>query len=168
MAQTGINESMNTYPVVNPIRRVAYTLVGLLAGNAILLLFLLQNAFRLRVSLLAAHMGEPELQIPIAFQMFVIYAVFAFAGWLLVGLPTALFFPACSFTRLSWPVRVLLGAALGPLALFVIFVLLAHGHINSRTFTGMGIEWAYSILVSSVSFVVYAALRGKEKVDEHT
>lgn len=153
---------------VNPIRRLAYALVGLLAGNAILLLFLLQNAFRLRAMLLAAHMGEPARQIPVALQMFVLYAIFAFVGWLLVGLPTALLVPARSFTCLSWPLRVFVGAALGPLALFAIFVLLTHGHINSRAFKGTGGLWAYSILVSTVSFVVYVALLAKEKVAERS
>jgi hypothetical protein len=62
---------------------------------------------------------------------------------------------------LSWPVRVIVGAALGPLALFLLFVLLSHGHIDFNdhgTFTGTSWLWAFSILVSTVSFVLYAAL----------
>jgi hypothetical protein len=168
LAPSGIRESMNTNLTVNPIRRLAYAFVGLLAGIAILLLFLLQNAFRVRAMLLAAHMGEPARQISYALQVFVLYAIFSFVGWVLVGLPTALAFPARSITRLSWPLRVVVGAALGPLALFAIFVLLAHGHINSLSFTGTSVLWAYSILVSTVSFVVYVALLGKEEVAEHT
>jgi drug/metabolite transporter (DMT)-like permease len=78
-------------------------------------------------------------------------------------------FPARSITRLSWPLRMLVGAALGPLALLVIFVLLRHGHLEiSGTFRGSGWLWAYSILVSTVSFVLYVFLLRKEKVVEHT
>ena len=160
---------MNTNRALNPTRRVAYAFVGLLGGNAALLLFLLQNAIRLRASLLAMHMGEPARQIPLALEMFVLYAPFSFVGWLLVGLPTALFFPARSITRLSWPLTMLVGAALGPLALVVIFVLLSHGHLEiSGTFRGSGWLWAYSILISTVSFVLYVFLLRKEKIVAHT
>ncbi len=156
---------MNRNRALNPTRRVAYAFVGLLGGNAALLLFLLQNAIRLRASLLAMHMGQPALQIPLALEMFAFYAPFSFVGWLFVGVPVALFFPARSIKRLSWPVRVLVGTALGPLALFFVFVLLSHGHIDFRdhgTFTGTSLLWALSILVSTVSFVLYAALLREE------
>jgi hypothetical protein len=160
---------VNTNHVLNLTRRVAYAFVGLLGGNAVLLLFLLQNALRLRASLLAMHMGEPARQIPLALEMFVFYSPFSFVGWLLVGLPTALFFPARSIRRLPWPLRLLAGAALGPLALLVIFVLLGHGHLEfPGTFRGTGWLWAYSILVSTVSFVLYVFLLRKEKVVECT
>lgn len=109
-------KSMNTKLAVNLIKRLAYAFVGLLVGNAILLLYLLQNALRYRASLLAAHMGEPGRQIPQALQMFVLYAHVSFFGWLFVGLPVALFFSARSITRLPWPLSLLVGAALGPLA----------------------------------------------------
>ncbi len=150
---------MNTHPAVNPIKRLAYAFVGLLAGDAILLLFLLQNAIRIRADLLALHMGEPG---------------FSFVGWLFVGLPIALFLPARFIARLPWALRLFAGAALGPLALFLIFMLasdssraaLAHGHILPGMFTNTASLWPFSILVSTVSFVLYAALLRKEKVME--
>ena len=114
------------------------------------------------------HMGEPARQIPIALQLFVLYAGFSFVGWLLVGFPIALLLPARSITSLWWPLRVLVGAALGPLALLVIFVLLGHGHISSTSFTNTSVLWAYSILVSTVSFVLYIALLHKQRVSDHT
>jgi hypothetical protein len=154
---------VNTSPTLNRTKRVVYAFVGLLGGEAALLLFLLQNAYRLRTYLLTTHIGQPARQIPLAFEMFCIYAVFSFAGWLLLGLPTALIFPARLITGLPWILRLLLGAALGPLALFLIFLLLAHGHLEfPATFRGMGVEWGYSILVSTVSFVLYGAMLGKK------
>src|SRR5258708_4047207 len=107
---------MNTNLAVNLVKRTAYAFVGLLAGDLVLLLFLLQNALRIRADLLALHMGEPARQIPVALQLFVLYASLSFVGWLLVGLPIALLLPARSITSLWWPLRVLVGAALGPLA----------------------------------------------------
>jgi hypothetical protein len=158
---------MNANLAVNPIKRLAYAFVGLLAGNTILLLFLLQNAIRIRALLLASHMGKPALEIPLALQMSVLYASFSLAGWLLVGLPTALFVPVRSIMRLPWPVRLLVGAALGPFALLVIFVLLGHGHIGfPASFTGTRMLRAYAILVFAVSFAVYVALLCREKVIE--
>ena len=74
--------------------RVACAFVGLLAGNVALLLFLLQNAVRIRADLLAMHMGEPGRQIPLALEMWALYAPFSFVGWLFVGVPIALLFPA--------------------------------------------------------------------------
>jgi len=160
---------MNTNLAVSPIKRLAYAFVGLLAGDAILLLFLMQNALRVRAMLLAVHMGEPARTIPVALQMFTLYATFSFVGWLLVGLPIALFFPARSVTRLPWPLTLLVGAALGPLALLAIFVLLGRGHISfPSSFTGTGGFWAFSILVSTVSFVVYVALLRKKMLVEHS
>jgi hypothetical protein len=101
--------------------------------------------------------------------MFVLSASFSFAGWLLVGLPTALFFPVRSIMRLPWALRLLVGAALGPFALLVIFVLLGHGHIGfSASFAGTRVLWAYAIFVSAVSFAVYVALLYREKVIEQT
>lgn len=91
----------------NAPRRLAYAFIGLLGGDAALFLFLLQNAFRFRADLLALHMGEPARQIPIALEMFVFYAPFSLVGWLLVGLPIAVFFPTRFITRLSWPLRFL-------------------------------------------------------------
>jgi hypothetical protein len=142
---------------VNPAKRLAYALVGLLAGDVMLLFFLLQHA--LHATLLA---GEPARMIPDALQMFVLYAIFSFVGWLLIGLPTALIIPAGSITRLSWPFALILGAVLGPPALLVIFLLLGRGHIYFRNFAEISTLFAYSILVSSVAFMVYLALLRKE------
>jgi len=149
---------------IRALNRVKSAFVGLLGGNLALLLFLLQNAIRLRADLLAMHMGEPARQIPFAVEMWVFYVPFSFVGWLFVGVPIALIFPASSIKSLSWILRVFIGAALGPLALFLIFALLSHGHIqfgNPGTFTGTSSLWAFSILISTVSFLIYVVLLGE-------
>lgn len=149
---------------VTTARRLTYAFVGLVAGDAMLLLYLLQNALRARAWLISVHMGEPERQIPIALDLFIVYAVFSFAGWLFVGLPTAVFFPARFIARLSWPLALLAGAVLGPVALVMIFLLHDHGHIYlSSSFAESVTPYAYSSLVSSVCFIVYRALLRREK-----
>ena len=59
---------------------------------------------------------------------------------------------------------LLVGAVLGPLALLIIFVLLAHGHLEfPGTFKGTGSLWAFSILVSTVSFGLYERKKSLEQ-----
>jgi hypothetical protein len=152
-------------PDVHPGKRLAYAFVALLAGNTALFLFLLQNALRVRSMLVAEHMGEPARVIPAMLQQFVLYAMFSFLGWLLVGVPIAVFFRAGSIAGLSWPLALLIGAALGPLALLGIFPVLNRGHFPS-SFAHTGWFWCFSALVSTVSFAVYAGVLRKKISDE--
>jgi hypothetical protein len=142
---------------INPAKRLLYALIGLVAGDLMLLFVLVQHS--IHATLLA---GEPATTIADAVQTFALYAIFSFVGWLFVGLPAVLLFPATSFTRLSWPLAVVVGAALGPPALLVIFVLLGRNHIYFRNLGEIGTLFAYTILVSTVSCMVYLVLLRKE------
>lgn len=147
-----------TNPGVRFLRRLARAFAALLAGDAVLLLLVLCNAIRVRAALTASHMGNPGAEIPLALQMFAVYAVFSFVGWLVVGLPIA-GLPAYVLARLEWPVCLFLGAALGPLALLIVFFLLARGHlIWPASFRDTGMFWVCTIVVSTVAFPVYVAL----------
>jgi hypothetical protein len=140
-----------------PAKRLAYTFVGLLAGDVMLLFFLLRHA--LHATLFA---GEPVLRVGDALQLFVLYAAFSILGWVLIGLPTALIFPAGFITRLSWPFALIVGAALGPPALLVIFILFGDAHVYFRNAAETGTLFGYSMLVSTIAFVVYLALLRKD------
>ena len=142
---------------ISPAKRLLYALVGLLAGDLMLLFFLLQHA--LHATILA---GEPASTIPDTVQTFMLYAIFSFVGWILVGLPATLLFPARSITALSWPRALIVGATVGPLALLVIFALLSRSHIYFRNLAEISTLFVYTILVSTVSFTVYLALLRKE------
>jgi hypothetical protein len=142
---------------VKSTKRLGYAFAGLLAGDATLLFFVLRGTI-----LAALYKGQLYGEISIILELFAVYACASLVGWLIVGLPTALFFPSRWITGLSWPVTLLVGAALGPLALFAIFVLLARGRIHiPGAFAGTGALWVFSILVSTVSFLLYAALLRK-------
>lgn len=98
---------------------------------------------------------------PQVLTMFPFYAAFSVTGWILVGIPIALVFPARLVTRMAWPIRIVIGASLGPLALLVILLLIAAHQRTLSTFSlahSDGILWSFSMLVSAVSFDVYAAL----------
>jgi hypothetical protein len=115
---------------------------------------------RLRAALLKARIGDPAGALRQACDMFIVYAIFSFLGWVLVGLPIALAFPARLLSRLPWPLWLLIGAALGPLALLLIFVVIAglQGQLGTFNLAHTESLWPLSILVSTVSFVAYAAL----------
>jgi hypothetical protein len=142
---------------ISPAKRLLFALIGLLAGDLILLFFLLQHA--LHATILE---GESGRTLTDAVETFILYAIFSLVGWMLVGLPAALLFPARSITRLSWPRALTVGATVGPIALLVIFALLSRSHIYFRNFAEITTLFAYTILVSTVSFLVYLALLRKE------
>ena len=99
-------------PRISPAKRLLYALVGLLAGDLILLFFLLQHA--LHATILA---GEPPSTLPDAVETFILYAIFSFVGWMLLGLPATLLFPARSISRLSWPRALIVSGISGPITL---------------------------------------------------
>jgi uncharacterized membrane protein len=95
-----------------------------------------------------------------AWDVLWLYVIFSVVGWVLVGLPVALLVPARLVSRISWLRRILIGATLGPLALLVIVVLLLvkQGRLREFSLANSQTLWPMSILVSTVSFLVYAAL----------
>jgi len=146
---------------INPAKRLAYTFVGLVAGDVMLLFFLVRHA--VHATLFA---GESARLIADALQMSLLYAAFSILGWVLIGLPTALIFPAGFITRLSWPFALMVGAALGPPVLLLILILMGREHVYFRNVAETGTLFAYSILVSTIAFVVYLALLRKDMKDK--
>jgi len=82
------------------------------------------------------------------------------AGTDSVGVLIALAFPVRLLSRLAWPCRIVMSAALGQLALVLIFVVLFAIQSRRRVFSLAHTEslGPFSILVSTISFLVYAAL----------
>ena len=113
-------------------------------------------------------MGEPANQIPQWLDMFVLYAPFTLMGWLLAGVPITLAVPASIVERLGWPLRLLIGAAIGPAAVLFVLVLLhfigfflTQGHSGPFSLAYTESFWPFSIIVSTVAFAAYAALLGE-------
>jgi hypothetical protein len=128
-------------PGVSHSRRFLFAFYGLLAGDTALFLLLFPGIGR-----------APEV--------FVVYALFSFVGWAIIGLPVALGVPQRYLCRLSWPARLLIGAALGPIALLAILLALAEisGGLKTFRLANTGIFFSMSMLVSMTSFSVYTAL----------
>jgi hypothetical protein len=142
-------------PGVSLSRRFLFAFYGLLAGDTALFVLLLPGFAR-------------------AAEVLVLYGLFSFVGWAIIGLPVALGVPPRFLCRLSWPQRLVVGAALGPLALLAIFVMLAArgGTLESfnslsrlgLTLANTGVFWPMSMLVSTTSFIVYTALLRRQAV----
>jgi hypothetical protein len=94
----------------------------------------------------------------LALQLSAIYGFFSFLGWLMVGLPIALFVPADSVVRLPALLRVIVGVVIGPSAFFAIMVFLSHGQLHiPGTFTNTGFLWGF--ISADVDARVFALLR---------
>ena len=133
---------------------VYYSFIGLLAGDAALLILIFLNA--LRTSLLL-H-GQLRAQCLTAVGTLIPIAIVSFLGWMVVGAPAVLILtPTRILQTSSWPILIL-GALLGPVALFVIFLLLSRGMPSAETFSNTGYVWACASLISTVAFAVYQAL----------
>jgi hypothetical protein len=140
-------------------QRLTYAFVGLFSGDAALVLYMFVNAFLVRTTYLAAHVGEPERQVSTALQLSTIYVLCSLAGFLVVGVPVALLLPPRFVAGWPWLVTIVVGALLGPPALCVILFVLGGGSVHlSNSFRETGLLFAFSSLVSTVSFGVYVAL----------
>lgn len=134
--------------------RVIYSFFGLLAGDAALLILTLLNAVRLSLLL---H-GQLKAQCLTAVGSFIPIAILSVVGWLAVGVPAVLILSPRRILQSSLWLLLLLGAVLGPVALFVIFLLLSRGMPTAETFTHTGFLWACASLISTVAFAVHCAL----------
>jgi len=143
-------------------QRLTYAFVSILSGDAALVIYMLANAFWVRATYLAAHVGEPETLVSGALQVGALYVVCSLIGFLVVGIPVALLLPARFIAGWPWLVTIAVGALLGPPALFAVLAVLGGGSVHlSSDFRETGLLFALSMLVSTVSFGVYVALLRK-------
>ena len=134
--------------------RVGFSFLGLLAGDAALLILALLNF--LHISLLL-H-GQLEAQFLTALGWFIPIAIVSIIGWMMIGVPAVLIISTGRILRTSWWLILLLGVLLGPLALLVVFLLLSRGMPNGQTFSHTGFLWACASLISTVAFGVHCSM----------
>lgn len=136
------------------LRRVGFSFLGLLAGDAALLILTLLNALRICLFL---H-GQLKAQCLMAVGSFIPIAIVSVVGWMIVGVPAVMILSPGKILQSSWWLLLLLGALLGPLALFLIYLLLRRGMPAAETFTHTGFLWACAGLISTVAVAVHCAL----------
>jgi len=106
---------------VGPLRRIAYSFLGLLAGNAFLFLIALgQILLALDWNL---HRSQGDLmatQALTTLQWQLVYFVFSVAGWVIAGMPLVLSVPIRLVIRWRWWF-LFMGSLSGPIALLLMF-----------------------------------------------
>ncbi len=125
--------------------------------------------YRLLFAIIGLLAGEATMAVlvggrPLGFYFMVSVAI----GWALVGLPVVLLLPSKLVSQIPWPVILVAGCCLGPLALAVIFIttaavqaLLGPGSARlslNGLFVGTELLWPMASLVSTVSIMTYSAL----------
>jgi hypothetical protein len=128
-----------------PLRRIAYSFLGLLAGNAFLLLWSLGLAIQYHNQFSVVLLFSP------------IYFIFSAGGWAVMGIPLALAIPARVIVRMSWWV-LLIGAGSGPISLLLIFVMMSRGRFDAGTFMSTGVFSMFALVISTTASGVYSAL----------
>lgn len=134
---------------MNAVRKIGYSFLGLLAGNAALFTFLLVDAKAWEMKDIGA-----------ALEIYLFILAFSLFGWVLVGIPFVLVIQSEVITDLHWLIVVLIGLFLGALAQFFIFFLFeVTGHLNlAGHWRGVARYEELAMLISSVAFVVYCLL----------
>jgi hypothetical protein len=91
--------------------------------------------------------------------MLLIYAGFVVAGALVVGIPIVLV-PGRVYRRLPWGVAIIGGAALGPLALALVFLVIfaLQGQLWNFSLAHLGVGWFLSVIASLSAVCVYVEL----------
>jgi len=142
-------------------RRIVYAFIGLLAGNAaIIVYFLITNLWALlRLHPLPSEPPASHILIGYAGLM-LLYGTFSLIGWLVVGLPAVLLLPVRILNRLPWIMILPIAAAIGVGAFFPIYLLLNGGHFTSDAlpFRRSGMYWFLVVLASTAGFPTYCWL----------
>jgi hypothetical protein len=115
---------------VDAVRKIGYSFIGVLAGNAASLIALILVSVLKRTPVLHNLPRGWQLSPP---AVFVVFAAISFRGWAVAGLPAVLLLPARAASQFPWPLFTALGILLRPLALFVLFLSLAGGRIDAIT-----------------------------------
>ncbi len=140
-------------------RRIAYAFVGLLAGNAAIVLYLVAMNLWGLVRYQSFPFERMAGHILIGYAgLMLIYGSFSLIGWLVVGLPAVLLLPVRPLNRLPWLVILLIAAAIGAAAYFPIFLLFSGGHPTLDLLRREGPYWLLAVLASTVGFPTYCRL----------
>jgi hypothetical protein len=152
-------------------RKIGYSFLGLLAGNAVVLAGLLFIAFFRDYPFLAKLRHPFYLNPKQALFTFLWFAIFSVVGWVIVGIPAVLLMPANLVSRLHWLLAVPIGAVLG---VFALYLELDRGHLPTDALRDPTMYWQIVVCVSAaalnsgVAFAVYCTLLQWARLSEET
>ena len=133
---------------MSAVRKIVYSLLGLLAANGALLAYfvVIDKAW--------------EAKNANGLEIFLFYLAFSLIGWILVGIPFVLVISSEVLVELNWLIAILIGLGLGALAQsFILLWFGITGHLNVAGHW-RGIAWyeELAMAISAMAFVVYCAL----------
>jgi hypothetical protein len=135
-------------------KRIRYSFVAWLAGQAALgLIVFFMSVFG------GSHAGlSQSLAITATYLMFSL--VIGIPGWILIGLPVALFWPAAQLQKVPYYAVMLIGIAGGPMIVFLVLGCdaLAHGEPFSGYLANSGLFFICAAIVAPVCCLVYKLL----------
>jgi hypothetical protein len=155
---------MNTQPFnMGFERKIGYSFLGLLAGNAASLAALLIIATLQSFPTFEIIRRFWWLSLRSALGMSALFALFSLAGWTVIGLPFVLLLPARITIRIHRLAAPLPGALLGILSLFLIFAFFIVRQPSSEADWLMGLRmwipfFSIAMLISGTAFAVYCGL----------
>lgn len=145
-------------------RKIGYSFLGLLAGNAASLSALLVLAILRSFDPIRGLSGLTPLW---ALGMSTVFGFFSLAGWAVVGLPVMFLLPAKFAVRTHWLVAALIGAILGALSLYLIFTAFNGGNIYWLRVTDPAFRetmafFCAAALIAGIAMAVYCRLLRSE------
>ena len=142
-------------------RKIGYSFLGLMAGNAVSAVVLLLIVVLPRLGVFA---GLARVRNPVtggALLLFLFIVMASISGWAFVGLPVVLLLRAEFVAHLYWAAAALMGTILGVIAMLLFCLLLDRGFgtvSNPAALRTIAPIFADAALIAGVAFVVYSAL----------
>jgi hypothetical protein len=141
-------------------RKIGYSFVGLMAGNAASTVVLLLFALLARVEGLAAIGKFWQMEISQALALSFVVWLFSMAGWAVVGLPAVLRLRTEIAADLYWITAALIGAVLGAFAMALLYVVPDPRHVTIARFWNIEAARFFGLaaLIAAIAFAVYCSL----------
>ena len=154
-------------------RKIGYSFVGLMAGNAASLLVFLLIAALQRLDAFVGLARVWRMGIGQAAGMSLLFVIFSLPLWAVVGLPVVLLLRAEITADFYWATAALMGIILGVFGMTLFCVVLDHGFAtlrNSVALRTIAPMFVPPALIAGMAFAVYcrlvkAALRRQTKED---
>jgi len=141
-------------------RKIGYSFVGLMAGNAVSVVVLFLIALLPQLEAFAEIRKGWNLPLSEALGLSLLIWLVSMGAWVIVGLPVVLLLQAEIVADFYWVTAGLMGAVMGAFAMALIYVAPNPRHIDIAAFRNPETLCFFFLaaLISGVAFAVYCAL----------
>ncbi|MBV8113269.1 MAG: hypothetical protein JO300_00905 [Silvibacterium sp.] len=141
-------------------RKIGYSFLGLMAGNAVSLMALLLIAVVQRLDAFSGIKGVWSINVGQAFGWSLVVWVYSMPAWAIVGLPVVVLLRPGLVADFYWITAALVGAMLGAFAMLLTFFVLNGGRADLANLSdpSAGVPFYLAALIAGVVFAVYCSL----------